>query len=59
MLPDLLLQRRLQNLLEGDDISEIVEADGQGGHVLRQLCQLALHQLGLACMPANKAASKT
>lgn len=45
----LLLKGRLQDLLEGDDISEVVEADGQRQQILWQAGQLSLHQLGLAC----------
>lgn len=47
--PHLLLQRCLQDLLEGGDVGEVVEVDGGGQHVLAQRRQLALHQLCLAC----------
>mmetsp|Transcript_31715 Transcript_31715/g.90095 ORF Transcript_31715/g.90095 Transcript_31715/m.90095 type:complete len:624 (+) Transcript_31715:5424-7295(+) len=43
----LLLQRALQDALEGDDVREVVEGDGQAHLLLPKLRQLALHQLGL------------
>mmetsp|Transcript_24996 Transcript_24996/g.41822 ORF Transcript_24996/g.41822 Transcript_24996/m.41822 type:complete len:211 (+) Transcript_24996:4817-5449(+) len=46
--PGLLLQLRLHYLLEGDDVGEVVERDGQGHQALTHVAKLAFNELCLA-----------